>query len=60
MHWLTDYAFGSHVADWVALAATAGLVLAVRIGTRRFILWRLTHKRHSDKSEREYWRMHGG
>jgi hypothetical protein len=60
MHWLTNYAFGSHVADWVALAAAAVFVLAVRIGTRRFILWRLTHKRRSDKSEREYWRMHGG
>jgi hypothetical protein len=25
-----------------------------------FILWLLTHKRDTDKSETEYWRIHGG
>jgi hypothetical protein len=60
MHWITNYAFGSHVVDWLALAAAAVLVVAIRIGKRRFILWLATHKRYSDKSEREYWRMHGG
>jgi hypothetical protein len=60
MHWLTNYAVGSHLVDWLALAAAAVLVIAVRIGTRRFIMWLLTHKRDSDESEREYWRIHGG
>jgi hypothetical protein len=59
-HWLTNYAFGSHAADWLAVAAVAVLVLAIPIGTRRFIFWLLSHKRDSDKSEREYWRIHGG
>ena len=60
MYWLTHYAFGSHLVDWLALAVVVVFTLAVRIGTRRFILWLLTHKRDSDKQEREYWRIHGG
>jgi hypothetical protein len=60
MRWLTNYGFGSHVADWLTLAGIAVFVLAVRIGTRMFILWLLTHKRDTDKSETEYWRIHGG
>lgn len=61
MYWLTNYAFGSHVARWLVLAVVVVLVtIALRIGTRRFIFWLLTHKRGSDKSEKEYWRMHDG
>jgi hypothetical protein len=60
MHWLTNYAFGSHLLGWLALAVAAVLALAVRVGARRFISWLLTHKRGSDKSEKEYWRIHGG
>jgi hypothetical protein len=58
MQSLTNYAFGSHMVDWLALAVVIVLTLAVRIGTRRFIFW-LTRKRNSDRSEREYWRIHG-
>jgi hypothetical protein len=60
MHWLKSYAFGSHLVDWLALAAVVVLTLAVRIGTRKFVLWLLTHKRDSGKSGKEYWRIHGG
>ncbi len=59
MHWLTHYAFGSHLVDWLALAVVVALTPAMRIGGRRFILGLLTRKRDSDKSEKEYWRMHG-
>jgi hypothetical protein len=59
MHWLTNYAFGSHVADWVALVFVVLLMLVVRICTRRFVLRMLSNKRDSHKSEREYWRIHG-
>jgi hypothetical protein len=59
MHWLTHYAFGSHLVDWFALVIVVVLTVAVRIGTRRFMLWLLSHKRDRDKSENEYWRMHG-
>jgi hypothetical protein len=60
MHWLTNYGFGSHLVDWLAVAVVVLVTIALRVGTRRFILWRLTHKRDLDKSEREYWRIHGG
>jgi hypothetical protein len=60
MHWLTHYAFGSHLADWVVFAALVVLVFPIRIGTRRFVLWMHSRKRESYKSEREYWRIHGG
>jgi hypothetical protein len=59
MRWLTSYAFGSGLVDWLALAPAAVLVLAVRIGARRLVLWRLSHKRGPDKSDKEYWHIHG-
>jgi hypothetical protein len=60
MYWLKNYAFGSHLVDWLALAVVVVLTLAVRSGVRRFIFWLLTHKRAKGKDEREYWRIHGG
>jgi hypothetical protein len=60
MHWLKNYAFGSHLVDWLALAVVLLVTIALRTSTRRFILWLLTHKHDSGKSEREYWRIHGG
>jgi hypothetical protein len=60
MHQLTNSAFSSPLVDWLALAVVVVVTLAVRLGTRRFILSRLTYKRDSDKREREYRRMHGG
>jgi len=60
MYWLTNYGFGSHLVDWLALAVVVVLTLALSVGTRRFIFWVLAHKRDSDKTEREYWRRHGG
>jgi hypothetical protein len=59
MYRLTHYEFGSHVVDWLALAVVVVLTLAVRIGTRKLISWVIARKRDSDKSEREYWRIHG-
>jgi len=60
MHWFKNYAFGSHLVDWLALAAVVVLTLAVRLGTRRFIFWLYAHKRDTSKGEKEYWRIHGG
>jgi hypothetical protein len=60
MHWLTNYAFGFHLVDWLALAVVVVLTLTVRIGARRFIFRLLTHKRDKGKGEKEYWRRHGG
>ena len=60
MHRLTNYAFGSHLVDWLALAVVVILTLAVRIGARRLVFRLLTHKRDKGKGEKEYWRVHGG
>jgi hypothetical protein len=60
MHWLKNHAFGSHLGDWLALAAVVVLTLAVNIGTRRFIVGLLIRKREKGKSEKDYWRIHGG
>jgi hypothetical protein len=59
MRWLANHGFGSHLVDWLAFVAATVLVLAVRIGARRLVLWLLSHKRGSDKSGKEYWRIHG-
>lgn len=59
-HAVANTAFGSHLVDWLALAVVAVFALAVWVGTRRFMFWLVTNKRRSDKSEREYWRIHGG
>jgi hypothetical protein len=59
MYWLKNYAFGSHLVDWLALAVVVVLTLAVRIGVRRFVFWLLAQKRAKGKGEREYWRIHG-
>ena len=59
MHRLTNYAFGSHLVDWIALAVLLVLTLTVRTGARKFVCWLLRHKRDKNKGEREYWRIHG-
>ena len=59
MHWLKNYAFGSHLVDWLALAVVVVLILALRIAARRLIFRRLAHKRDKGKVEKEYWRIHG-
>ena len=59
MHWLTNYAFGSHLVDWLVLAVVAVLTFTACIGARRFVFRVLTHKRDKGKGEKEYWRIHG-
>jgi hypothetical protein len=60
MHWFKNYAFGSHLVDWLALAGAVVLILALRIAARRFIFWLLAQKRDKNKGQKEYWRIHGG
>jgi hypothetical protein len=45
MHWLKNYASGSHLVHWPALAVVFALILAVRIGARSFFFRLLAHKR---------------
>jgi hypothetical protein len=58
--WLTNYAFGSHLVDWLALAVVVVLTFAARIGARRLVFRLLAQKRDKGKGEKEYWRVHGG
>jgi hypothetical protein len=60
MHWLTNYGFGSHLVDWLALATVVVLILTVRIGALRLIFRPFKHKRDTGLGESEYWRRHGG
>jgi hypothetical protein len=60
MHWLSKHAFGFHFVDWLAVAVVLLSTITMRIGTRRFVFWLAKRKSGADKSEKEYWRMHGG
>ena len=60
MHWLTNYTFGFHLVDCLAVAGVVVLVtIALHIGRRRFVFWLLGHKRDKGKGESEYWHIHG-
>ena len=54
MHWLTNYAFGSHLVDWLALAVVVVLTLAVRIGARRLVFRLLTHTNATKAKVKKY------
>jgi hypothetical protein len=58
MNWFTNYPFGSHAAEWLAVAIL--LALALCMGTLKFVFSLLTHERDADESEKDYWRIHGG
>jgi hypothetical protein len=60
MHWRTNFVFGSHLVGWLALLVVVALGLAVRFGAGRVIFWPGVRKRGEDKSEKDYWRIHGG
>jgi hypothetical protein len=58
MHWLTKYSFGFHLIRLPGLVVLILFALAVRIAARRFLSRLLARER--GKSEKEYWRIHGG
>jgi hypothetical protein len=60
MNWFTNYPFASHAAEWLALAVVVLLALELCTGTLEFVSSLFTHERHADKSENDYWRIHGG
>jgi hypothetical protein len=60
MNWFTNYPFGSHAAEWLALAVVILLALELCTGTLEFVSSLFTHERDADKSEKDYWRIHGG
>jgi hypothetical protein len=59
MNWFTNYPFGSHAAEWLALVVVILLSLALCIGTLKVVSSLLTHERDAAESEKDYWHIHG-
>jgi hypothetical protein len=60
MNGFTNYPFGAHAAEWLALAVVILLALELCVGILEFVSSLLTHERVVRKSENEYWRIHRG
>jgi hypothetical protein len=60
MNWFTNHAFGSHAAEWLALATVILLALELCTGTLEFVSSLFSHERDANKPEKDYWRIHGG
>jgi hypothetical protein len=62
--WFTRYVFGPHVSEWLALAMVIVLSFALGIALLKLVFWLLTRERNAEeregKSDKEYWRIHGG
>jgi hypothetical protein len=63
VNWFRQCAFGSHGAEWLALAIVILLSFASCIASLRFGSWLLTRQRDTEEtkseSEKEYWGIHG-
>ena len=60
MNWFTNYPFGSHAAEWLALGVVILLALELCTGILEFVSSLLTHERDAAESEKDYWPIHGG
>jgi hypothetical protein len=60
MNWFTNYPFGSHAAQWLALGVVILFALELCTGTLEFVSSLFTQERDTAKSENDYWRLHGG
>jgi len=59
LNWLIQLALGSHAGGWLALATVVLLSFALGIALVRPVFWLFTRERDADKSEKDYWRIHG-
>ena len=59
MKWSRRYAFVSHAVSGPRIAMVLLLAL-IGIALLRLIIWLVTRERDEDRSERDYWRIHGG
>ena len=57
MNWVNHQGVTFHAGERLALAIVA---LLPGIALLKLVIWLLTPERDKDKSERDYWRMHGG
>ena len=64
VNWFRHDGFGSHVGDRLGLAMVILLSFALCIALLKVVFWLVTRERGTDesedKSEKEYWRIHGG
>jgi hypothetical protein len=60
MNRFIHYPFGSHTAEWLALAVVVLLGLELCVGTLEFVSSLFTHERDAAEPENAYWRIHGG
>ena len=57
MNWLRHNGLGFHAGDRLVLAI---VILLPGIALLKLVIRLLTPERNRDKSERDYWRIHGG
>jgi len=57
VNWFSHHGVGFHAGEQLALAI---VVLLPGIALLKLVIWLLTPERNKDKSERDYWRIHGG
>ena len=59
LNWFTNHGFGSHAAEWLALAIVILLALELFTGIMEFVSSLFARKREAGESENDYWRIHG-
>ena len=60
MNWFRHYGLGFHAGAWLPLAMVILLALVAGNALLKLVVWLLTPKCDQDKSEKEYWGIHGG
>jgi hypothetical protein len=56
VNWFRHHDLSFHAGDRLALAI---VILLSGIALLKVVIWLLTPERNKDKSERDYWRIHG-
>ena len=60
VNWLRHDGLGSQASEWLALAIVILLALVPGVALLKLVISRLARARDKDKSERDYWHIHGG
>jgi len=64
VNWFRHCGLGFHASGWLAFAMVILLALVPGTALLKLVIWLFKRKRDTneseDKSEREYWRIHGG
>jgi hypothetical protein len=64
VNWFRHYGLGFHAGEWLALSTVILLALVPGVALSKLVFWLLRRGRDADasedKSEKDYWRIHGG